>query len=83
MPFIETAATGAAGQSGGGAVFKLERAKRAAQDVPEGGALAAVALPLVIEPSAKDRAEHDDQIDQDEIAETDRDHGVGTWTGME
>jgi hypothetical protein len=77
VALVETSAMRAAGEEGGCFVLELKRAEVALEDVAEGSALASLAAPFAEEPGGEDRAQHDDQVDQDEIAETDRDHGMG------
>jgi len=47
---VDAIAARATRQDGGGLVFELERAQRAPQHVTEGGALAALSAPFVLQP---------------------------------
>jgi hypothetical protein len=72
---VQGAATRARRQKVGRLIFELEGAQGAPEHVTERGALSMLAAPFIHQVGAKDRPEHEHEIDQDEIAEGDRDHG--------
>jgi len=72
---VQGAATWATRQEIGRLVFELEGAQGAAEHVTERGAFSMLAAPFVQQVGAKDRPQHEHEIDQDEIAEGDADHG--------
>ena len=74
-PLVQRAAVRTAGEEVGGGVGVFAGAKAAAEDVAEGGALAALAPPFAEKPRADDRPEHEHEVDENEIAERDADHG--------
>ena len=72
---VERAAVGAAGEERGGGVGVFAGAKFAAEDVAKGRALAALTAPFAEQPRAKDRRKHEHEVNEDEVAEADADHG--------
>ena len=74
--FVQAAASWTAGKQSSGSIFEFKRADNAANPELQGSALASPPIPLSHYPEKKNRRKKKQQINRDQCAKTDRNHGV-------
>ena len=74
--FVQAAAPWTAGKQSSGSIFEFKRADYATNPELQSSTLASPPIPLSHYPEKKNRRKEKQQINGDQRAETDRDHGV-------